>query len=226
MRTYFNKGVYKGKFIAQQRKILNQNEKYDIYWNGSLINGVIDFIGATYDYNTDMLIDYSSTYGVIVLANSRNDLVANVNDISRKIMYMLDGHGNSAVVSDDKFNLMYKIIDLLAFLILILVLIHLIKFVLFIKGTYYRKKLKVRNIFTLILFNYILPLTILVGAPLYVYKIYANKTTVSYYGWKELLYMQGIDLEFIFIISILLLNIGIIKTLCIIISRYRSENKF
>jgi hypothetical protein len=129
-------------------------------------------------------------------------------------------------VSDDKFNHTYQIIDLLALLILILVLIHLIKFVLFIKGTYYRKKLKVRNIFTLILFNYILPLTILVGAPLYVYKIYANKTTVSYYGWKELLYMQGIDLEFIFIISILLLNIGIIKTLCIIISRYRSENKF
>jgi hypothetical protein len=48
---------------------------------------VIEHGGATSDFNTDMLIDYSTKYGVIILANSRNDLVANASYKMRYIQY-------------------------------------------------------------------------------------------------------------------------------------------
>lgn len=231
IRVYLNKGVYKGSRITQQRKLLNPEENYNIYWKSLFIQDVIEHGGATPDYNTDMLIDYSKGYGVIVLANSRNDLVANAYHISQNIMYILDGYGIGKVASDDKFNQIYKIVDILALLILILFILHFIQFVLLIKGIYHKKKLKVRNILSFILIDCILPIVVIVGVPLYIDNIYINGISGGiakqnfHFGWNDLLYVQGIDLTYIFIISILLLCIGIMKALCMILSRYRTKNK-
>ena len=190
---------------------------YGTYW--SIQN--TDFVGhggATPDFNTDMSIYSSTKYGIIVLANSRNDLVADVNHISQGVYSILNGY-NATAASDKKFNKPYIIFNTISIILLILIIIHLVQSITLLKRLYRGAKLLRRNILSWILIDFLLPTIILTSVPILV-KYLSNQNLM----WNDIIYNNGIEVACLFVISLFLLTVGIIKISCFIIIKKRASS--
>lgn len=223
MQTYFHNGYFKENSIIPNNKMPKDICKsglmdYNTYWRIQATNA-ITHSGATPDFNTNMYINSSLKYGIIVLANSRNDMVADVSHISQGILSMLNGY-DATVISDKKFNKAYSINNTISIILLILITIHLVQLITLLKRLYRGDKLLVRNIVSCILIDLLIPTIILVLVPLYS-KYSSNQNLM----WNDLIYCNGIETACLFIISLVLLAVGIIKTTCfIIIKKERVDN--
>ena len=107
MLTYLHNGYFKGNSIIPNNEKPETTDKsglmnYNTYWSIQSTD-VIGHAGATPDFNTNMIIYSSTKYRIIVLANSKNDMVASVTHISQGIDSILNGY-DAIVISDKKFS--------------------------------------------------------------------------------------------------------------------------
>jgi CubicO group peptidase (beta-lactamase class C family) len=222
MITYLHNGYFKGN------SIIPNNEKpedtyhsglmdYNTYWRVQTTD-IIGHSGATPDFNTSMYANSSAKYGIIVLANCRNDLVTDVNHISQGIFSILNGY-EATVISDKKFNKTYIIFDTISIVLLILITIHLVQSIALLKRLYKGGKILARNVVSCILIDFLIPIIILALGPILSKYLY-NQNLM----WNNLIYCGGIEIACLFIISLILLTTCIIKITCVSIIKKRKAN--
>lgn len=223
MLTYLHNGYFKGNSIIPNNEKSEDTFKskfidYNTYW-GIQTTNIIEHGGATPDFNTHMYIYSPTKYGIIVLANSRNDIVANVNHISQGIYSIINGYGyDTEVISDKRFNETYIINNAISIVILILITLHLVQSIILLRRLNKGGKLLVRNKLSCILIDFLIPIIILASGPiLYKYLLHQNLM------WNDIIYCSGIESVCLFIIALILLTLGIVKTTCIIIIKKRDS---
>lgn len=209
-----NNGYYKGQSLVKGNKLpklnssidINKRSKaYDQYWNiiDCYENTLIGHAGASADFTSSMLVHLVRGEGVVVLANVRNDLVGDANQIANGISRMLY-KGTPIVAPDSNFNKYYFKIKMATVFIFILLAIHLIRLKSFKLRASKSNKRFIFNIVISALVNCLLPLIILLVIPIY-FKVSLGK----------LILFSPLEILQIPIIAMILLIVGFLKSIWI-----------
>lgn len=150
-----------------------------------------------------MLVHPVRGEGVVVLANVRNDLVGDANQIANGIGTILY-KGTPIVAPDSNFNKYYFKIKMATVFIFILLAIHLIRLRSFKLRASKSNKRFIFNIVISALVNCLLPLIILLVIPIY-FKVSLGK----------LILFSPLEILQIPIIAMILLIVGVLKSIWI-----------
>jgi CubicO group peptidase (beta-lactamase class C family) len=209
-----NNGYYKGQSLVEGNKLpkLNSNSEiykrskaYDQYWNiiDCYENTSFGHAGASADFTSSMLVHPVRGEGVVVLANVRNDLVGDANQIANGISTILY-KGTPIVAPDSNFNKYYLKIKMATVFIFILLAIHFFRLKSFKSRASKSNKRFIFNIVFSALVNYLLPLIIFLAIPIYF------KTSLG-----KFVLFSPLEILQIPIIAMILLIVGVLKSIWI-----------
>ncbi len=224
MSLYLTNGYYGNKSLVPINELMHADPLrpiaagepfYDVYWKPAAVAlGYYGHGGATMNYRTDFVVSQSSRYGVIVLSNVMGDFfnpVVDASTISQGITLLLAGRvapkAQPVGISSNGWSVL--IAGGLFVLFALLRLAFTRRFLAGIRAGGWRRGLRIG---LMILFDLLLPLTVIIGVPLHyrVSLIYALQALPE----------QAISLE---LGAALLLITGILKLSLLLRERKHSK---